>query len=120
MLNVDIDRENGIAILKPGGELSENDFIAAAKSIDPYIETSGNLKGLIIYVESFPGWDSFSAFIAHMKFVKEHHKSVSHVAFVTDSTLGSLAENVASHFIEAEIKHFSFNALDDAKKWIRQ
>jgi len=118
MLTVDLDETLGIAILKPDGKLSENDFTLAAKTIDPYIEKSGKLKGIIIYVESFPGWDSFSSFIAHMKFVKEHHKKVAQVAFVTDSPLGNLLEHIASHFISAEIKSFSFTELDDAKKWI--
>ena len=118
MLNVNLDEINGIAILQPDGALSEDDFKSAAKSIDVYIEKTGKLNGIIIYVESFPGWDSFAGFIAHLKFVKEHHKKVSHVAFVTDSPLGSLAEHVASHFVSAEIKSFSFTELDDAKRWI--
>ena len=118
MLNVNLDEINGIAILKPDGELSENDFKSAAQSIDVYIEKSGKLNGIIIQVETFPGWDSFSGFIAHLKFVKEHHKKVSHIAFVTGSALGSLAENVASHFVSAEIKSFPFNELENAIQWI--
>lgn len=118
MLTVKLEEISGIAILKPDGELSENDFISAAQSIDLYLEKTGKLNGLIIYVESFPGWDSFSGFLAHLKFVKEHHKKVSHIAFVTGSSLGSLAENVASHFVSAEIKSFPFNELENAIQWI--
>ncbi len=118
MLNVNLDEINGIAILKPDSALSEDDFKSAAKRIDAYIEKSGKLHGIIIHVESFPGWDSFAGFTAHMKFIKEHHKEVSCIALVTDSALGDFAEHIANHFISAEVKHFSFNQLDNAIKWI--
>ena len=118
MLKVDFIEPEGIAILEPDGKLSENDFKSAAKMIDPYIEKAGKLNGLIIHTKSFPGWDSFSSFITHMKFVKEHHKKVSHVAFVTDSPIGRIAEDVASHFVNAEVKSFAFDELEASKKWI--
>lgn len=120
MLKVDFIESEGIAILEPDGKLSESDFKTAANIIDPYIEKTGKLNGLIIHTESFPGWDSFASFITHMKFVKEHHKKVSHVAFVTNSPIGSIAENVASHFINAEIKSFAFGELEASKKWIQR
>lgn len=118
MLHVKLDEIKGIAILEPNGALSENDFKSAAKSIDSYIEKSGKLSGIIIQVKSFPGWDSFSALITHLKFIKEHHKKVSHVAFVTDSPLGGFAEHVGSHFVNAEVRSFSFNELENSIQWI--
>lgn len=118
MLKVNLSQAEGIAILEPDGGLSESDFKNAAKIIDPYIEKVGTLNGLIIHVRSFPGWDSFASFITHMKFVKEHHKKVSRIAFVTDSPIGNIAEKIASHFVNAEIKSFSFDDLEASKKWI--
>ena len=55
MLFVEIDETNGTAVLKPGGPLSKTDFELAAKIIDPYIEDSRSLNGLIIHVEEQPG-----------------------------------------------------------------
>jgi len=118
MLSVNIDEPNGIAILEPNGPLSKSDFELAAKIIDPYIEKSGALKGIIIRVDSFPGWDSFAALSSHLEFVKGHHKKISRVALSTDSVIGKFAEAIASHFVNAEIKTFPFNALDTARKWI--
>ena len=118
MLKVELDEVEGIAILEPDGELSESDFISAAKIIDPYIESFGELRGIIIHVQSFPGWDSFSSLIAHLKFVREHHKKVSRIAFATDLPIGSFAEKIASHFVNAEIKNFEFDALETSRKWI--
>lgn len=120
MLSIDLDRKTGIAILSPDSALSENDFISAAQVIDPYIEEIGRLNGLIINTKSFPGWKSFAALLKHLTFVKEHHKQISHVALVTDSTLANLAEKIANHFISAEIKQFKFSRLEEAKTWIRQ
>jgi hypothetical protein len=50
--------------------------------------------------------------------VKDHHRKVTRVAFVTDSPVGSLAEKVGSHFVSAEIRLFGFNDFDAAKAWI--
>ncbi len=118
MLNVNLNEKQGIAILEPDGKLSENDFISAGKLIDPYIEKAGQLNGIIIHVESFPGWDSFAALMSHLKFVQEHHKKITCIALVTDSPVGSFAERIVSHFVRAEIKNFKFNELEAAKEWI--
>jgi len=120
MLKIKLDEKESIAILEPGGELSKADFKAASDIIDPYLEKSGKLNGIIIYVKSFPGWDSFSALITHFKFIREHHKKVSHVAFVTDSPIGVIAEHVGSHFVNAKIESFPFNELEQSIKWISE
>ena len=118
MLNVELDEANGIATLIPDGALSEKDFESASTVIDSYIEKHGNLKGLIINTKTFPGWESFGSLIKHFKFVKKHHQKVSHVVLVTDSVLGDFGEKIADHFVSAEIKHFAFDDLNNAKSWI--
>jgi stage II sporulation SpoAA-like protein len=118
MFSVEIDEVNGIAILEPDGPLSKIDFESATRIIDPYIEDNGHLNGLIIHTESFPGWDSFAALSFHLNFVKEHHKKISRVAFSTDSAVGNFAQSIASHFVNAEIKLFSYKELEQAKGWV--
>jgi hypothetical protein len=76
------------------------------------------LNGLIIHTKSFPGWDSFAALLSHFRFVKEHHKKVSRVALSTDSALGTFAETVASHFVSAQIKLFSYLEFEQARNWV--
>ena len=119
MLSVEIDETNGVAILEPDGPLSKTDFESAAKVIDPYIENTDRFNGLVIHTKSFPGWDSFAALSSHLRFVKEHHKKISRVALSTDSMVGNFAEAVASHFVSAEIKLFSFQEIEQAKEWVR-
>jgi len=120
MLNVQIDQEKAIAILAPNGALTKEDFIEASRIIDPFIETSGKLNGLVIYVKEFPGWDSFSALVTHLKFVNEHHKKISRLAFVTDSPVGKFAEHIASHFVQAEVQSFDYDQLEEAQTWIEK
>jgi len=118
MLHIELDKKSGIVILSPDSALSEGDFKKVSAVIDPYLEETGKLQGLIIYTRSFPGWKSFGAFLGHLNFVREHHKKILHVALVTDSAVGNLGEKLASHFISAEIKHFRFSRLQEAKSWI--
>jgi hypothetical protein len=117
MMAIDLDKKSGIAIIRPESALSEGDFKKAAEVIDPYVQEKGRIKGLIIYTESFPGWETFAAMMEHFKFVRDHHKKIDRVALVTDSKVGDFAERVATHFVSAEINTFAFNELDRAKSW---
>ena len=107
MLKIATDESAGLVELIPDGALSEADFKAVAKEVDPLIE-QGSLKGIMITTESFPGWDSFGALVGHFRFVRDHHEHLKRVALVTDSDLADVAEKLASHFVSAEIRHFPF------------
>ena len=120
MLSVQMDDEHGIALLEPAGPLSERDFASAVQVIDPWIEEHGPLKGLIVYTRSFPGWESFGALSSHLAFVRDHHEKIGRVALVTDSALRGAAENIARHFVRAEIKSFPYAALDEARTWVAE
>ena len=117
MLNVEVDDINGLAILTPDGALSADDFVRVAAIIDRYIEKDGKLNGLIIATKSFPGWDSFAALLSHIRFVRDHHRHVKKVALVTNSPFGDLAEDLAEHFVSADVESFDFDELDAAKAW---
>jgi len=117
-LEVILEEKSKIVILKPNAELSKDDFLYAKSLIDPFVTKVGKLNGIVIYTKDFPGWDSFSAFVMHMEFIKDHHKKIKRLAFVTDSFVGEMAQKVGSHFVSAEIKNFDYDALDDAKRWI--
>lgn len=117
-LDINLDPKSAIVTLHPKDRLSKEDFIRASGLIDPFIQEVGKLNGLIIETKLFPGWDSFVALFSHLKFVKEHHKQVKKIAFVTNSILGEGAEKIGSHFIAAEVKRFTFTELEEAKEWI--
>jgi len=66
MIAFEINRENSILIVEPAGPLEASDFEELGRAVDPYIEEVGHLNGLMIYTESFPGWQDFGALIKHL------------------------------------------------------
>ena len=118
MLKYTLDTEHGILFVQPMDSLQEDDFAELAKAADPYIEQTGGLAGILIETPTFPGWEGLGAMAAHFRFVRDHHKHIKKVALVTDSALGKVAEQLASHFVSAEIRHFPVVGLDAAKRWV--
>ncbi|OQX50418.1 MAG: hypothetical protein B5M46_00415 [Epsilonproteobacteria bacterium 4484_20] len=117
MLEVRLDRKNRLALLQPHDALSKEDFDNAVRIIDPFIEENGKLNGIIIYTESFPGWEDFAALSRHFTFIRNHHRKIRRLAFVTDTGIIDYTKAIAAPFIEAEIKVFPYTELDEAKRW---
>lgn len=118
MIDFTFDSATRVLTLHPKAALQKSDFAALGTAVDPQIEEHGDLNGLILDVDTFPGWDSFGALVTHLRFVRDHHKHIKKLAVVTDSHLGDMAEHLASHFISAEIRHFPAGAADEARAWI--
>ena len=118
MIAHELDTENSILLVRPESALDKEDFAQLAELVDPQIEATGDLAGLIIDAPGFPGWDSFGAMVTHFRFVRDHHKRIKKVAVVTDSHLGDVAEHLTSHFVSAEIRHFPAGQSEQARQWI--
>ena len=88
-----------------------------AKAVDPHIEATGGLAGLILQAPPFPDGE-FWAMVNHLRFVRDHHKRVKRIGVVTDSHLGDVGEHLTSHFVSAEIKHFPAGQIEAARQWI--
>ena len=119
MLAHKLMRAEGILLLTPGAPLESTDFKELAAEIDPYIEETGKLHGLMIEADAFPGWKDFAALVAHLIFVKNHHQKVQKVAVVSDSSFLTHAPKVASHFVQAELRHFDANQKAEALRWLQ-
>ncbi len=120
MLQVDLDETEAIATLSPQGALTESDFEHAGNMVDQYLENHSALRGLIINSRDFEGWDSFSALLQHLRFIRDHQRQISRVALVTDSPVGQLGDKLADHFVAAEIRSFPFDDMIDARRWIKE
>lgn len=118
MIDYDLDTAHSIVLVRPQSRLDKDDFVKLARVVDPQIETSGDLAGVIIDAPSFPGWEDFGSMVSHFRFVRDHQKHVKKVAVVTDSALGDVAERLTSHFVSAEIKHFPAGQTEAARQWI--
>lgn len=119
MLEYELNRTDGTLILKPVGPLESTDFEKLVQEVDPYIREKGQLNGLMIIAKSFPGWDSFAAFLSHMKFVENHHRKIKKIAAVTDNNFLSILPQIANHFIQAEVRHFKYEDKDAALNWLK-
>ena len=119
MLINEVMLDEKILVIKPEGSLKTADFETLSKEVDPYIEAMGSLNGLMIYSESFPGWENFAALLSHIKFVKEHQHNIKKVAAVTDSGFLSILPRVAGQFVQAEVKHFPYQDKDLALDWLK-
>ncbi len=118
MIESSLDTAQSILYVHPKSALEQADFAMLSEKVDPYIEASGGLRGLIIEAPAFPGWESFGALAAHVRFVRDHHRRIEKIALVTDSAIGNVSEHLASHFVSAQIKHFSAAEMEAAKQWI--
>jgi hypothetical protein len=118
MLEVHVDPSTRIVLLEPEGPLSPQDFEYLAQRVDPVIKESGDLNGVLVHARQFPGWDSWAAFMAHLRFIKQHHRQVKKVALSTNSPWGRGAAQLASHWLAPQIKIFPYEELAQAERWI--
>ena len=119
MLEYSIMKPEGILLLQPAAPLSREDFAGLSRLVDAYLADHTSIHGVLIHAETFPGWDSFAGFSAHMHFVRNHHQKIERIALVTDSAVAGVAEALGKHFIAAEIKRFSFAEYESALNWLK-
>jgi len=112
--------DKGILVLQPKSAMAADDFRRIATVVDPYILENGKLTGLLIEVTSFPGWESLSAMIEHMKFVKDHQRRIDRVAVVTDSHFVKIAPKIASHFAHPAFRVFAGGERQNAMAWLEK
>ena len=120
MIDHELLRDEGVLVIRPKGALEATDFQTVTNEVDPYIEANGKLHGLLIDAEAFPGWKDFAALLAHLKFVKDHHRKIEKIAAVSDSAFLTIAPKLASHFVQADVRHFGHPQKEEAMAWLRE
>jgi putative intracellular protease/amidase len=119
MLEFTMIEPGGILHVKPSGALTAEDFTDLNRFADAHLGKNGTLAGLLIEAQSFPGWDSFAGFAAHVRFIRDHQRHIERIALVTDSAIAHLAETLADPFVAADIRCFAFNQYGAALHWLR-
>ena len=109
--------ESGLIVVEVSQPLRAQDFDVLALTADRWLETHEALQGLVIHAREFPGWENVGGLLHHIRFVRDHHRKVRRVALAADSKLASLAPRLAEHFVQAEVKGFGYDELDDAIAW---
>lgn len=118
MIEATLNRDKGILHAKPSGPLEAADFDRLAALADPYIAKKGELAGLMIEAQKFPGWKNLSGMIRHFRFVRNHHRKIRRVALVTDARIAKIAERLARHLVAAKVKRFPPGHLGEATRWL--
>ena len=118
MLAYDLDTTSGILALEPKAPLTVDDFKAITADVDGYLSDHSNLTGILLTVAHVPGWASFSALVEHMKFVRDHQKSISRVAILTDNPLLKIPPQIVTHFAHPEFRVFGSGDRDNAMNWL--
>lgn len=118
MLKVTYDETHNCLILEPSGTLAQEDFSALANRFDELSQGTDKVPNLVIHATQFPGWEDFSAFFSHLRFVEKHHRLVTKVALVSDARILDLAPRVVTHFVAADVRHFPADHLEEALAWV--
>lgn len=109
--------DSGVIVVEVKQALRKQDFDALGVTADAWIEAHGSLQGIVIRAREFPGWENFGSLVRHVRFVRDHHKKVKRIALAADAKLATIAPKIAEHFIQAEVKSFSYEQLDAAIAW---
>ena len=119
MIKARLMREDGILVVSPVDTLEAIDLERLRLLVDPCLEEPGELKGLLIDVETFPGWEDFSGMLSHLRFVHDYQQRINRVAAVTDNDILAILPQVADYFAAAEVRHFGYTDRDLALNWLR-
>ena len=107
----------GVLVIEPSQPLGAEDFDAIAATVDPWIEREGRLQGIVVHAAKFPGWQNLDGLLRHLRFIRDHHRRVSRIGVAVDGVLADAGPALANAFVEAELKHFSYDRLDEAIRW---
>jgi hypothetical protein len=107
----------GVIVVEVNQALRAQDFDELGLTADAWIEGHGELNGLVIHARAFPGWENLGSLVRHIRFARDHHKKIRRVALAVDGALATVASRLGEHFVKAEVKHFSYDALDAAITW---
>ena len=119
MIKHEILQPDGILIVEPLSALAAEDYQALTTEVNEYLAGHPDLRGILIHARVFPGWDSFAAFVAHMRFIRDVHTRVERVALASDSPIAAVGPAIAKHFVRAQFRHFPYAEYDDALQWLK-
>jgi hypothetical protein len=109
--------ESGVIVVEVTDPLRAQDFDALAVTADAWLATHHEVPGLVLHARAFPGWENVGSLLRHVRFVRDHHRTVQRVALAADAKLADLLPRLTEHFVQAELRHFGYDELDDAIAW---
>jgi hypothetical protein len=108
------------AVVEVKSALRAEDFDGLSAMVDAWIEAHGELHGIVVHAREFHGWENVTSFVHDLRFVRDHDRNVRRVALAAGGRMAKLAPRLAEHFVEADVKHFDYDALDQAIAWAKR
>ncbi|WP_203423346.1 STAS/SEC14 domain-containing protein [Sinorhizobium sp. BG8] len=118
MIAIEPVRDENILIVTPQGPLEQANFETIAREVELAVRSHGELAGLMLVIENFPGWKSFGAVAAHLKFISSHHRQIERIAVLTSSKLLRIVPTLARYFVHPKIRTFDFQQRTMALSWL--
>lgn len=120
MLTYELLRESAVLVLRPRGRLTTGDFERVGAAADRFLEERGHLAGVLVHTRVFPGYQSYRAFRAHVRFLRSHGDTVRRIAVVTDGRILSRVPAIVNRLLPAEVRRFPFEADGEALTWLAE
>ena len=118
MLAYHLNESTGIVELRPRGRLEARDFASLALTVDGYLEDHGKLRGVVVELDHFPGWDDWDAVAAHLRFLRQHMPRVERVALVNDNPWLEPLPEVLNLITPLEVRRFATERRGEAFAWV--
>lgn len=113
-----MNRKQGIVTIEPKGEIESHQLEDLAKDVDDYLKTHHALRGVLIEVGQFPGWQNLGALVQHLRFIKDHHQRVAKVAIISDALANSPLPLAADLVLATEVRAFRSWERRLAREWL--
>ena len=110
--------DSDVLVIEPAGPLGIEDFDAIELTVDSWMEGQGRpLRGIVVHSRAFPGWESIGGFFRHLRFLHDHQSRIHRIGIAADGRLAEFGPKLGNHLLEAEIRHFGYDAFDEALAW---
>ena len=108
----------GVLLVEPRGPLGTEDIEFVEQTVDSWTEHHAQpLPGMVVHCHKLPGWQNIGALSRELRFIRDHRHKVRRLAIAADGQLAELTPRFADWFVDAEIKHFAYDDLDEALFW---
>ena len=118
MLAYHLNPETGIVELRPRGPLEAHDATSLALTVDDYLLDHGRLRGVLLELDHFPGFDDWQAVSAHVRFMREHLPKVDRLAVLTSNRWLEPLPDVMRLLTPLEVRRFHPDQRGEAFAWI--
>lgn len=108
---------DSVLVFEPEQDLRDADFEALVAAVGSWLDTRGELPGLVIHARVLPGWHELGCVVRHVRFVRGHRNRIHRIALATNTPLLGAGVRIAELLLSAEVKQFVHGALDRAVRW---